>query len=77
MKRVFSVAAILLAAMMVLGSFDTAEARRGGGGGFRMGGGGVHAFRGGGPRFYGGGPRFIRRGAYFAAPLAIYGGYRY
>lgn len=75
MKRVFSVAAVLLAALMLFGSYDSAEARRGGGG-FRGGGGHVHAFRGGGVRFYGG-PRFVRRGAYFAAPLAVYGGYRY
>lgn len=78
-SKVFALAAASVAALLVWSTFDTAEARRGGG--FRGGGGHFHGggFRGG-PRFHGGGFRnygFARRGLYFAAPFAAYGGYRY
>jgi hypothetical protein len=76
-----------LAVVLVASTFDTAEARRGGGwGGFRAGGGGHFAARPFAPRFAVG-PRYgrvahfaprrhFRRGVFIGAPLA-YGAYAY
>lgn len=76
-RKLLGLGAVFVAALMIWATFDAAEARRGGG--FR-GGGHFHGFRGGGLRFHGGGHRnfgYARRGLYFAAPFAAYGGYRY
>lgn len=79
-SKLFGVAAASVAALLIWSTFDTAEARRGGGfrsgghfhgGGFRSPGAGMR-FHGGGYRSYGYAPR---RGLYYAAPFAAWGGY--
>jgi hypothetical protein len=88
-KKLVAVAALALAAVVVGSTFDTAEARRGGGGwhgggarfvGRSFGGGSFRAFRAGPSigRVYAGGyrHRHFRRGIGFVGvPLAAYGGY--
>jgi hypothetical protein len=90
-RKFFGFAVLLAAALTVFSAFDTAEARRGGGG-YRGGGGhhgfAVRSFAGprvytySGPRYYSGyrhvhvGPRYIRRGYYYGGvPLVAYGAY--
>jgi hypothetical protein len=79
-----ALAAVLLGLVLVAGTFDTAEARRGGG--FRMGGHGHIGARAFAPRFaarpfvgrhaHFGRHRHFRRGFIIGAPLA-YGAYSY
>ena len=72
-RRLIALAAGVLALLLVASVFDTADARRGGGGGRGWHGGGhARAFVGHSFRSHG----FARRGVFVGVPLA-YGGYYY